>query len=239
MKKVFLAATCIMLLNTSCENDLYKGEGELISKELEISDFNQIISTGTFNVVVSKGNEQKVTVTGYSNIIEQLQTEVSSGKWEIELKKGRYKNANLSINIVIPVLNYAALEGSGELVINNFKSNENLAINLSGSGNIELNMNEGCKNLNLTIEGSGNIYSEEQFIDLENLKIQIFGSGNYMGFSNKTNNCNIYIEGSGNCNVYATNEIDAKINGSGIVSYKGNPAINSKITGSGKILDKN
>jgi biopolymer transport protein ExbD len=239
MKKIFLAVTCIMLLSSSCDHNLFVGEGELISKELVIDDFNQIISSGSFNVTVTKGDLQKVTVTGYSNIINQLETVVTNEKWKIELENGRYKNADLTINIVIPMLNYAALEGSGELIINDFKSNENLSINLSGSGIIELNANEGCKNLNLKIDGSGNIYVEKEFIDLENLTLQIIGSGNYDGFVNKTNTCNLKIEGSGKCNVFAFNEIIAKINGAGVVNYKGNPTINSKITGSGKINNKN
>ena len=240
MKKViFLVTSCALFLFTSCENNDYVGDGAMISKDLKIERFDQIISSGSFNVIVSKGDVQKVTVTGYSNIINQLETKVQDGIWNIELKKGHYKNDNLTINIVIPELNAVALEGSGEIRINDFKSTENVAITLSGSGNIFVDENEGCKNLVVTIDGSGNVYAQENFINLLCLNVKISGSGSYDGFANSAVISNLAIEGSGFCNVFAVETLNANINGSGSVNYKGNPAVTSKIKGSGKVNNEN
>ena len=240
MKKViFLVISCALFLFTSCENNDYVGEGEFISKDLSLNGFNKIVSSGSFNVIVSKGNPQQVTVTGYSNIIEQLKTNIENGNWNIELKKGHYKNDNLTINIVIPELNAVALEGSGEIRINDFKSTENVAITLSGSGNIFVDENEGCKNLVVTIDGSGNVYAQENFINLLYLNVKISGSGSYDGFANSAVISNLAIEGSGFCNVFAVETLNANINGSGSVNYKGNPVVTSKIKGSGKVNNKN
>ena len=240
MKKViFLVISCGLFLFTSCENNDYVGEGEFISKDLSLNGFNKIVSSGSFNVIVSKGNPQQVTVTGYSNIIEQLKTNIENGNWNIELKKGRYKNADLTINIVVPELNGAILEGSGEIRINDFKSGENVAIGVSGSGNIFVNENQGCENLEVTIEGSGNVYLNNNFINLSYLNLKIKGSGSYEGFVALSPKVDLNMEGSGNCNLFVTETLNAQINGSGNVNYKGNPMVISKIKGSGTINNKN
>ena len=240
MKKViFFVTSCVLVLFTSCENNDHVGEGDFISKDLSLNSFNKIVSSGSFNVIVSNGDQQKVTVTGYSNIIEKLQTNIENGNWNIELKKGHYKNADLTINIIIPELNRAILEGSGEIRINNFKSNENVSIGVSGSGNIFINENQGCENLSVTIEGSGNVYLNNNFINLSYLNLKMKGSGNYDGFVNLSPKVDLNMEGSGNCNLFVTERLNAQINGSGNVNYKGNPMVISKIKGSGTINNKN
>ena len=190
-------------------------------------------------MIVSKGDQQKVTVTGSLNIINQLQTKVQDNIWIIELKKGNYKNADLTFNIVIPKLNAATLEGSGEMIINNFKSDKNVVLGVSGSGNVFVEGNEGCENLFIKIDGSGKLYIQENFINLSNLNGKIIGSGSYYGFNNKSAICDLTIEGSGNYDVYTTEILNAKISGSGNINYKGNPVVTSKISGSGKIINKN
>lgn len=240
MKKViFLVTSCALFLFTSCENSDYVGEGEFTSKELTMNSFDKIVSSGSFNVIVSKGDQQKVTVTGYSNIIEQLQTNIENGSWNIELKKGHYKNDNLTINIIIPELNGAILEGSGEIRIDNFKSSKNVFIGISGSGNIFINENQGCENLSVTIKGSGNVYLNNNFINLSYLNLKMKGSGSYDGFVNLSPKVDLTMEGSGNCNLFVTEILNVQINGSGNVNYKGNPKVVSKINGSGKINNKN
>lgn len=240
MKNLITICTLFFFLFTSCtDNDLYIGEGEIITKEITIDNFNAINTLGSFNVNIFKGAGQKVEVVGHSNIIELLETKVSNETWNIELKNGRSIKSALTINIVVPTLNYAILKGSGNIIIDDFSSSETVHIGIYGSGDIELYKNDGCKNLNVNIDGSGIIYVHDQFLDIEKIDLEIIGSGSFDGFANETDQSTVRIVGSGACNLSINNLLKANIHGSGKVNYKGNPTIESNVKGSGKVIDMN
>jgi len=241
MKKFnFMPLIVAAVVLMSCSNDdKISGEGPIVTEEITIADFKGIETFGDNRVVVSKGAVQKVEVTGHSNIIDRLKRNVASGIWKMELEEGNYSNADLSFNIIVPVINSVDLYGSGEVVINEHNSEENMDVRIYGSGNIELGENEGCNNLDLLIEGTGNIKAFDSFSDLENLEVDIIGSGFYEGFPVISKKCAITIEGSGRAKIYAEDLLNVKIVGSGIVSYKGDPSITMDITGSGKLINEN
>ncbi len=240
MKKLILNIIALSTLLISCSNDdKISGEGSIVTEEIAIADFKGIETYGDNNVIISKGAVQKVEVTGHSNIIDRLKRDVASGIWKMELEEGSYTNADLSFNITLPIINSVDLYGSGGVVINEHKSEENMDVRIYGSGNIELGENEGSTNLNLLIEGSGNIKAFESFSDLENIEVDIIGAGFYEGFPVISNNCDINIEGSGRAKIYTEDVLNVRIVGSGAVNYKGDPSITVDITGSGKLINEN
>lgn len=241
MKNTLLnTAVFALILMTSCsEDDLYIGEGELITKEISLENFNEIVVLGSHNVNITQGPIQKVEVTGYSNIIDRIEKHVHNNHWYVDLKKGNYRNSSLTFNIQLPILNKAIIDGSGEIFIDDFKSDESVYLGVIGSGDILATSNTGCKNLMVKIDGSGEIDLIEEFYALEKTHIEIIGTGKFNGYSSQTEICDIDIEGSSVCNVYVTSQLNVKIHGSGTINYIGNPNIESNITGSGKIRDKN
>lgn len=240
MKKALLFSFVIALFLVSCDDDdTYTGEGPIVTEELILEDFSGIEAIGSMEVIISEGVEQKVEVTGHANIIERVETSVSNGVWKVKLKDGSYKNADLTFNIVIPMLNRASIEGSGDISINDFTSAEEVYLGIIGSGNIQLDDNNGCVNLVVAIEGSGDVNAKEAFEEIENLDIEIIGSGSFDGFPVKADQVIINIVGSADCAITANIGLKVDIDGSGIVSYKGNPTIESNISGSGKVINTN
>ncbi|MGI9531559.1 head GIN domain-containing protein [Lutimonas sp.] len=240
MKKLVVLSACIVFFLNACnDDDTYTGEGPIVTKELTLETFSAIEAMGSMNIVISQGSEQKVEVTGHANIIDRIETSVNNEVWEIKLKDGSYKNADLSFSIIIPELNAASMEGSGDIDINDFTSKENVFLRIIGSGDIQLDENTGCENLNMVIEGSGNINANGAFSDLVNVDIEIIGSGSSDGFVLEADQVEINIVGSADCSVTANATLKVTIDGSGSVRYKGEPVIESDISGSGKIINSN
>lgn len=240
MKKSILILVVMALQLSSCSDDnIYTGEGNIITSEISLDDFSAIRSLGSFNVNISKGAIQKVEVTGHSNIIDRLERKVVNGNWQIRLKEGNYINADLQINIVIPTLNKTILEGSGDINIGSFTSGNEVLLGILGSGDIDIDGNQGCKFLNVVIEGSGNIKTHGEFSDLEDLALKIIGSGNFDGFSIQVLSCEVAIVGSGSSSVHAIDELKVNIDGSSNVYYQGFPTIQSSISGSGQLINSN
>lgn len=241
VKVSFLAILFTSLFLAACnkENTCIHGQGAITTKTLSVAGFTGIDLAGASNVTISQGATQQVIATGHPNIIDLVDTDVSNNIWSITLKDGCYKNYELSFEITVPNIKDIDISGSGNIIVNDFSNQGDLAIDISGSGEITLNAFDGAENLSVDISGSGSVEGNADFSDLKTLDISINGSGNYIGFPIQTDNCEVNISGSGNCSVYVRDMLDVKISGSGNVLYKGNPIITSKITGSGSVINAN
>ena len=241
MKK--LSILSIILLFSSCflDNDCIVGSGQKITQEITLPNFTKFESFGANTITITQGTEQKVLVTGYPNIINKLKRTVINNNWEMGFVENEcYRNADLSIQITMPFIEQADLNGTGKITIHNFEGNsQNLRLRLSGSGDFELHKNSGTENLTISIDGSGEVIGYGDFNNLKNLNLSINGSGKYDAFPIASENSSINILGSGFCNVFTRTTLDVEIEGEGTVNYKGNPTITKRITGSGKVIDKN
>ncbi len=241
LKVSYLVIVILSILVVSCEkeNICISGQGAITTQTLSIADFSGIDLAGASNVTIHQGTTQEVKATGHLNIINRLKTNVSENVWKIQLEDGCYENYELSFEITVPNIEDLKLSGSGNIVMNDFENQGNLDVEISGSGNIKINKFGGAEVLAVEISGSGQVLGNDDFENLKTLTLAISGSGNYSGFSIQTDDCIVDISGSGNCNVFARNNLDVTISGSGSVFYKGNPQITSNITGSGSIIDAN
>jgi hypothetical protein len=230
-----------LLIFTSCSNDCIKGEGPIDIFEISVADFTGINLNLSSNVTIVQGTSHKVEVTGHANIVDLISSRVSNGIWEIDFQDhvSCINTSQLSFEITVPTIEQIHLNGSGDIVVNDFTDQIQLDIDINGSGNIALNDFGGITQLNLIINGSGAISGNSTISTLEILDIRIDGSGNYSGFPITTNDCTVNITGSGDCKVTVLNTLNAFISGSGDIYYKGNPSINSNIDGSGRLIDAN
>ena len=243
MKSLTILSFVLLLtlaLSTSCtSDDCITGEGNIVTETLDLEPLDAITLMGSNNVSIKQGDIQEIKVTGYPNIIKELNRSVNNKHWEIRLDDACYKNADYSVEITIPFLTEADLTGSGNIIVYDFIEQGGQTYRLLGSGNLSLGANSGTEALNVFLTGSGNVMSNADFTNLKSMDINITGSGDFSGFATTTNTCNINVSGSGNSNVYVQDELNVSITGSGNVNYKGDPLIKSSITGSGKVVDSN
>ncbi|MGB0885495.1 MAG: head GIN domain-containing protein [Chitinophagales bacterium] len=227
--------TSLFMFLTSCKKDY----GNVVTKELNLAKFSSIKNIGSSNISIQYGAEQKVEVTTNEDILNRLKNSVSNFELKLDLKDGFYQDYELSYDITIPEIEKVDIEGSGNISVHSFQDFDELKLEINGSGNIVINDLVNLNKLKVDIEGSGNVSTLSQMDSVNILDINIDGSGSFNGFSTMSKDCFVNITGSGNCDVYAKEELDVKIAGSGDVNYKGFPNINSNITGSGNITNKN
>ncbi len=225
-----------VLLLSNCNNSLFgiKGSGDTITKDINLQEFTKIDMAIDADVVLSKGDVQKVEIEGQENIIDNIKTKIKSGEWKIDFNKNVRTHKELTVYITIPTFESVVLSGSGNIYSDDTFDVNNLNLKIPGSGDIDLLINS--ENTDISISGSGNIYLEGGTIDQT---ISVSGSGNYDAFKFFSKKSEIDISGSGDCNVYAQDNLFVTISGSGNVYYKGNPSVNSMITGSGKVINSN
>uniref|UniRef100_UPI0040487694 head GIN domain-containing protein n=1 Tax=Polaribacter sp. TaxID=1920175 RepID=UPI0040487694 len=214
-----------------------RGNGKVVTETRKTSDYDGISIGGSFDVVLVKGKEGKITLKGESNILDYIETEVSGSTLKVKYKSNVDIRTTRKLIVTIPYrdIDKVSLGGSGNITSEGTIKTSEMALSLGGSG--EINIDIDTKELKTSIGGSGNINISGK---AKEMTCSIAGSGSIRAYDLKTAVVTANIAGSGSINATVSDEINARLVGSGNIYYKGNPKkIKSKSVGSGNIIDRN
>jgi len=217
MKRIFfLLIVLLAILISSCSEDTIDGSGNLTSDIRNVANFRKVSSEGVFELTITQGDSQSVEIIADDNIMSKVITKVFDNELRLYLDEdNNYKNISLQANITVPIINGLKNDGTGNVLILNVDSDTDFNVYNSGTGDI-------------SIEGSA-----------KSLTLKNEGDGKFEGFLFSVDDCNIKIEGSGDCNVNCKDYLNVQIEGSGDVYYLGTPTIEADISGSGKVINAN
>lgn len=255
MKKIIeKGALLLVLAFTVLSCTKWTANGDKVSQERNVDHFDGIISKGSMEVQVRKGEEQKVTLSGSSNIIDLITTKVENRTLTIDVKE-EISNNDVIIYIEMPELELAELQGSGVLYVSGSFEGGLIELSCKGSGIVEAHDLDVAV-LTAELEGSGVIDLEE--VDAKEVEMELDGSGIIVVRESKTDKAEIELEGSGkikalgldskvaeidvdgsgDVEITVQEEIYVSIKGSGNVSYAGDAIlpVPPELDGSGKLI---
>jgi hypothetical protein len=236
-----------------------KGDGNVITKEIAISDYQAIRSQGaSLKIDYTQSNDAPgLTVTVDQNVFEMYDFEVRDGELRIEPKKTfkRDQFAPTRFTVVTHSTNLRKVESAGrvEFSVNGPLQTDELKFSLAGSGTVNLKESVTARKLDIEMAGSGTLnasaLSGETFkgniagsgeINLggrmTSASFEIAGSGTVHAFDLQAEDVKCEIAGSGNLEIYANSRIQANVAGSGKVRYRGTPSnVDTDIAGSGSV----
>ena len=226
----------LMIGLSSCMDEIFlEGNGHLETQNRSITGFDEVHSSGDFNVKVVPGSEFSVVVKAESNLLPYIETNVSGKTLKIGTNGIHSLHHNLPIEVLItqPELKGLSLSGSGLLYTGSFDC-DNIQISLSGSGDIDTEIS--ADKVKANISGSGTIFLAGEAFESD---FRISGSGKIKAYDLVQDHCQTSISGSGDMYVNVSETLYAGISGSGKIFYINHPAVQSNISGSGKVIDKN
>ena len=252
----YLIPFCCIMLVFSCGKDTIIGEGPIESVRFDFEGFDKVMLNTSFDLTISQNPEFSVIVNGQQNIIDRIKLDLEEDRLTIDLENGNYQNVTISIEIKMPDLVEAHLNGSGDISINSFNV-DNLSLINSGSGTINalqgttigiktdlsllgggemfvINHQSGNVAINSTGSGSLTLRGNGDQMEIRNT-----GAGEVLSFDFPTSIATVASSGSGDTQVNVSDELDVSITGSGDVYYVGMPMITSSITGTGELIDAN
>ena len=230
MKNPAFILIAFAFIATSCDDDCVSGSGPIVSREIELDEFNSFTLQGSAEVEVRRGDIQEVIVEGQDNILNQINTDIRGGHWDVFTEGCIRNHRGLKIYITVPELKMIGLTGSGSVETYDTFEGDEMSVVLSGSGRLEVVVTTA--ELYTTITGSGKV-EVDGYAELADLNIT--GSGTYEGFGLETSSTHVDISGSGDAKVSVNDLLQVRITGSGNVYYRGNPAVETDITGSGEV----
>lgn len=213
-----------------------KGNGNMVTKERNLVEYNEVAVAGSFDVALVSGKEGKLVIEAEENLIEYIETENVGSKLKIRVKKGYNIVASNGKKILVTVpftdISKVSLSGSGDVYTKNTIKATQFSAALAGSGDLVLEVD--ATNVEGSIAGSGDIVLKGK---TNNFECSVAGSGDIDAFGLNAGNTEVSISGSGNANVSCNGGmLKSRIAGSGNVTYKGEPAkTDSKVVGSGNL----
>ncbi|HVH99152.1 MAG TPA: head GIN domain-containing protein [Enhygromyxa sp.] len=207
-----LSLPFVLLLLSGCG---LRGSGTPATETRELDSFSKIDLGGAFDLVVhvDPGATQKVEVTADDNIIEKIETSVSGGELDVEMKDVSLLRPKTDIVVEVWVPSLAAIDASG-------------------ASDIDV---QGLHGDSFTLELSGASDSTVQGA-VERFDIRISGAGELDAKGLHAKSVTLKLSGAGEAVVAASESLDVDISGAGDVTYFGDPTnVIQEISGAGSL----
>lgn len=206
----FVIITSVFLFG--CGKKEIVGTEKVLSQVRSVSPFSELDVSGFYDIRITVGAPQSVTISANGNLLPYITSSVSSKTLTVIAKKGYLLRPTVSptINIVTPEIKQINCHGNNQVTLQRIAQSD-LNVRLDGSN--QFTAVGTVDNLTLKLEG-------EAIIDTTKLV---------------ANDVDIQTSGSTKINVYAKNSLNVDISGIATVNYIGNPKISQVINGSGKI----
>ncbi len=208
----------ITIIAGSC--NVQTGSGNVISENRQVGGFEGVQASGSINVDIESGSENKIIIEADDNIMKYIITEVDNGMLEIHYKSNiSLRNAHVTTHVVAKSLNRLYVSGSGNITSTNTITNsDRIQVKVSGSGDVSAILD--APKVETDISGSGKIILRGK---CKNLEANISGSGDFKSDELLSENADISIAGSGTAYVHCSVRLKARASGSGSIYYSGNP----------------
>lgn len=233
-----------------------KASKNYVTKQIKVSDFNQIAVSGSLDVsYTQQSGKPKVEIYTSDNIVDLLDIYVKNGKLNLGFKKNVKVSYNkLEIRVTSEDLNAVNVAGSGDFKFTNGLKTDQLKMNVAGSGDItasNIQCSQGftanvagsgdieCKQLkaadmDISVAGSGDLKIENALVTSVNASVA--GSGT-VKISGNADKANYSVAGSGDlyANDFKVQNISASVAGSGDIKCHAVEHLKARVSGSGTI----
>jgi len=245
------AALCgLLLLANSCIPNRIYGDGNLVTKEIAVDDFDEIEAGNSpmrITYVQSEG-EPGLTVTVDQNIFDMYEIKVQGDKLRIR-PKGEYKHpqrfsitestyqfspTEFTVTIHSKSLRRLGAAGNIDFSVNSTLKTEELVLKLAGSCKVHLTDTVWMERLDVDIAGNGTLNAAALFGN--ELNGEIAGSGR-LNLGGNIATASFDIAGSGTVRAFdlEVEDMRCKIAGSGDIEICAKNSIHTNIAGSGRI----
>ncbi len=216
-----------------------RGEGEIKSEVRHLSGFTEIDLSGSPDVIVKSGNEYKVVVKDYENLLPKLKTVVKGNALKIYFD-GCVTNSQAVVEITMPELTGIRSSGSGDIRVSGDFKGDYVNVAVSGSGNVTFNgLIDGMQSLEIAIAGSGDVHFNSVVKEAK-VKTSVLGSGDVsLNLPGKIADFELKSQGSGDVYISGDTVANAQMvtMGSGDISAENVVFVNARVKtmGSGDI----
>ncbi len=252
MKGIALALCLFCVLSVNAAT--IKGNGNVITKEISISDFD-IIETGGNISFDSKGlsfkkkdghtlnysqqnGKSTLSITIDENLFPYLDIQSSNRKLSIKsTNRDKLHPTKFTIKASSKDLQKISLSGSMNFIVETPLKSDYLAISVSGAGDVILDKRADINSMVITISGAGDVKASNLYCKEFESKVSGAGDINLKG---EAENARFSVSGAGDVSAYEfkAEDVSASVSGAGDVKVYANRTLDASVSGIGDISYK-
>ena len=147
------------MLFSGCSINIFgnniRGTGDMVSRDIEVADFNAIYISGNFSVVYRQSAEVALTVVMQENLFNHLNTNVRSNTLRIDSRRGFDTTSANRPRIYVYAPYLAAAEFSGAVGASGWDVIQGQAFSIDASGAVSVNISLDVQRLDVDVSGAG------------------------------------------------------------------------------------
>ncbi|MBX3065050.1 MAG: DUF2807 domain-containing protein [Anaerolineae bacterium] len=232
----FTAATFSLVALASCAGaGMITGSGVIKTEPRTVAGFSSIQLQTSGNIFIEQTGEETLTIEAEDNIIPLLTSDVANGRLVLGSRPNTSYTTtkDITYHITVKALDQVVLTGSGNI---NVKPINTAAFNIeiNGSGNVTVDQLDGLQQLSVNIGGSGD--ATVTAVTTQTVTVNISGSGD-VKVAGQGDSQLISVRGSGNYNGEGLTTQSAQVNiaGSGSAVINAAQTLDVLIGGSGSV----
>jgi len=207
-----------LLAQNTNDKKTIEPSGNIITKEVNVSSFDQLDVSGVFNVMLTQGNKEEVKIEADDNLQSLFEVKNEGSKLTIGMKKDVNFKGNTKMKVYITFKNLKSmdLKTVGNVISVSTMSFDELNINNKSVGNVDLKLN--TPKLNIQNKSVGDVKLSGK---ADNVTIYNKGVGSIQAANFVVQKMDIENSGIGSAEVNAEKELKVKDSFLGKVSNKG------------------
>lgn len=205
-----------------------KGNGNVVEKERQVGEFDEIDVSRGMNVWITQGEQTKVIVVTDENLQENILTEISGNTLKIytdtRIRWAKEKKVLITVN------NLKEIDSSSgsNVFSNGVLSFNKLRISTSSGSNTKLEVYS--KELEIKSSSGSNAIIKGKAYDTE---MKASSGSNIKAENLEAENCNADVSSGANIHIHVNKELEAEASSGGNIFYHGNPEKKNTSTSSG------
>jgi hypothetical protein len=203
------------------------------TRTFNLSDFDRLDLGSAFTIHVTKGSGYKVTASGRSADLQDLEGKVVSNKLQIRYKENLGWNRNrqrVTINVTLPDLKSVSFSGASRSDVTGFRNLKELGVDISGASTSTIEVD--AERVNVDLSGASNVTLTGQSKRLEG---EVSGATTLKAYDLKVASAKVDLSGASSARLNVTDRLDAEASGASSLTYKGSASIRSNTSGASSI----
>lgn len=187
-------------------------------EDRSISGFTRLGVSGGFEVMLTQGNSESVTIEADENIIDNIKTRVTGNTLEV-YTKGTIRNYKIMrVYITFKQLESIDLSGAVSVTADQSLQFDRLDLDISGACSLEFDMEADRLDLDLSGASKLRLNGYANYLDAD-----CSGSSKLMLAGLKTKTISLDSSGATTAEFWVTESLDVESSGASSVRYKGEP----------------
>lgn len=216
-----------------------RGAGPIGEREYTAEGFDRVEVSSAIEFELTQSADYSVRVTGYENLIERLEVELSGQTLVVRLKPGSYFRNNVKAIISMPTLEELVVSGACQGTVGQFASTGVLNLEVSGASRAEVDVEAAMvnvdvsgasrvtgalhgQNITMTVSGASRC---ELAGTADDMNLEVSGASRADLSQFQTHDVDANVSGASQVTIQVTGQLDVDLSGASSLKYLGNPVL--------------